>query len=90
MEHRDCETFQNGSRSSQKISKMLKCLHLHTFFSRLRVGTANKSGIEEAQYSYSLPKRPKLRSLLANQDDKGSLQKTHRRNSIFEQKSLVT
>ena len=26
---------------------------------------------------YSLPKRPKLRSMLANQDDKGSLQKTH-------------
>ena len=31
----------------------------------------------ETQYLYSLPKRPKLRSMLANQDDKGSLQKTH-------------
>ena len=38
--------------------------------------------IKEAQYLYSLPKRPKLGSLLANHIDKGSLQKTHWRSSI--------
>ena len=34
------------------------------------------SKIKEAQFLYSLPKRPKLRSILSNQDDKGSLQTT--------------
>ena len=58
----------------------------------LRFGTSYESGIKikEAQYSYSLPKRPKLRSLLANQDDKGSLQKTHWRSSTSRAESLVT
>ena len=48
------------------------------------------SGIEEAQYFYLLPERSKLRSMLAKQDDKGSLQKTHWRNSTSNRKSLVT
>ena len=46
----------------------------HTF-SRLRFGTSYESGIKikikEAQYLHSQPKIPKLRSLLANQNDKG-------------------
>ena len=46
-----------------------------------QIGTSKKSGIAETQYLYSLPERPKLRSLLANQKDKGSLQKTHWRSS---------
>ena len=36
-----------------------------------------KSGVTEAQCSYSLPERPKLRGLQANQGDKGSLQKAN-------------
>ena len=54
-----------------------------TRFSGLRFGTSYKSGneIKEAQYSYSLPEGPNLRSLQANQNHKGSLQKTHWRNS---------
>ena len=36
-----------------------------THFSGLRLGTSNESGIQEAQYLYSLPKRLELRSMLA-------------------------
>ena len=59
-----------------------------TNFSGLRFGTSCESGIKikEAQYSYSLPRRPKLRSLFANQNDKGSLQKTHWRSSASSRK----
>ena len=42
--------------------------------------------IKEAQYLCSLPKRPKPRSLLANENDKGSLQKTHWRSSTSSRK----
>ena len=45
-----------------------------------------KMNIKEAQYLHSLPKRPKLRSLLSNQDYKGSLQKTHWRSSTSSRK----
>ena len=38
------------------------------------------------QYFHSLPKRPKLRRLFANQNDKGSLQKTHWRSSTSSKK----
>ena len=40
-------------------------------------GDASKVGTEktEAQYLYSLPQRPKLRDMLENQNDEGSLQK---------------
>ena len=56
---------------------------LRAHFSGLRFGTSCESGIKitEAQYLYSLHKRPKLRSLLAIQMDKGSLQKTLWRSS---------
>ena len=49
-------------------------------FSGLRFETSYESGvkIKDAPYLYSIPERPKLRSMLANQDDKGTLQKTHR------------
>ena len=64
-----------GSQSIQRTLKVSAC----TRFSGLGFGTNYESGrkIKGAQYWYSLHKRPKLRSMLANQDDKGSLQKTH-------------
>ena len=40
-------------------------------------GRRNLHEIKEAPYSYSLPKRPKLRRLLENQNDRGSLQKAN-------------
>ena len=40
----------------------------------------------EAQYLYSLPNRLNLGSMLANQDDKGSLQNTHWRSSTSSRK----
>ena len=54
-----------------------------THFSALTFGTSCESSIKikETSYLYSLPKRLKLRSLLANPDDQGSLQKTHWRSS---------
>ena len=54
-------------RSSQIIQRTQKRHCPHTF----RFGTSYESGIKvkEAQYLYSLPKRPKLRSMLANHDD---------------------
>ena len=42
---------------------------------------------QEAQYLCSLPKRSKLRSMLANQNDKGSLQKAHWRSSTSRRKN---
>ena len=59
-----------------------------THFSGLRFGTPYESGIKikEAQCVYSLPKRPKLRDLLANQDYDCSLQKTHWRSSTSSRK----
>ena len=44
--------------------------HTRTHFSWLRFGTAHKSGIQDAQCLYSLPKRTKLRSTQENQDYK--------------------
>ena len=57
-----------------------------------RAVTSSKSGITEAQYLYSLTKRPKLRSLQANRNHKGSLQKTSWGNSISGRKigDLIT
>ena len=43
-------------------------------------GSGNK--IKKAPYFHSLPERAKLRRLLENQNDKGSLQKTHWRSSF--------
>ena len=85
----DCETFQNGARSSQK-SRRYRCACTCTHFSHDSESERPTSGIEEAQYFHSLPERSKWRSMLAKQDDKGSLQKTHWRNSTSNRKSLVT
>ena len=65
---------------------------IRTQFSELRSGTFYESvnNTKEAQYLYSLPERPKLRSLLANQYDKNSLQKTHWRSFYIVQKSFMT
>ena len=69
-----------------RIWRTQKCTRTH--FSGLRFGTSYESGIKikEALYLYSLPKRPKWRSLHANQHDKGSLQKTHWRSSTSSRK----
>ena len=69
-------------RWSRRCRSACTCTH----FPWLRFGTSYKSGTQAAQYSYSLPKRPKLRSMLANQDGKGSLQKTHWRSSTSSKK----
>ena len=71
------------------ISKIQKWLCLRTF---LRFGTSYQSGIEKAQYLQSFPKRLNLRSLQANQDDKGSLQEAHWRCSASGRKigDLIT
>ena len=58
--------------------------HTCTHFSRFRFGTSYSSGIREALFLYSLPEQPKLRSLQANQDYEGSLQKAKWRSSTSE------
>ena len=54
---------------------------LFKFIFRLGASYESDHKIEEAQYLYPLPGRPKLRRLLESQNNKGSLQKTHRRRS---------
>ena len=61
-------------------TEVLACTRTH--FSRLRFRTAS----QEAQHFYSLPERSELLSMLANQNDKGSLQKTHWRSSTSSRK----
>ena len=63
-----------------------------TQFSGIRLGTSCRSGnkVDEAQYLYSLSERPKLRRLLENQNNKGTVQKSHWRSSISCRKVLVT
>ena len=51
--------------------------HTRKLFSRIRSRTSEKSGIGQAQYSYSLPEGSKLRNVQEDQNYKGSLQKTH-------------
>ena len=71
-------------RLLEEFTDNLEDTELHA----LRFRTSYESGIkiQEAQYLFSLPERPKLRSLLANQNDKGSLQKTHWRSSTWNRK----
>ena len=73
--------------SSKKISKIQHCMHPHTV-SELRFRTFYESGnkIKETQHLHSLPKRPRLRRVLENQNNKGSLQKTHWRRSTSRRK----
>ena len=59
------------------------------FFSWISLRAAKKSGIGYAQYFYSLSEGPKQRYLLEDQDNKGSLQKTHWRSRTSSRK-LVT
>ena len=56
--------------------KVKNCMHPHTF-PRTQIRNVIGIKIEEAQYLYSFSQRPKLRSLLANQNDKSSLQKAN-------------
>ena len=68
---KSCKTSQSGRRSSQKISKIQKCLQSHTFLmTQIR-------NVLRKWHQFSLPERPKLRILLADQDDQGSLQESH-------------
>ena len=59
------EEFHRKSRRCRRARTRTHC-------ARLRFGTSCKSGTQEEQYFDPLPKRSKLRSMLANQDDKGS------------------
>ena len=61
---------------SQKISRTQKCQHPQPSL-MIRFGTSYKRGTKVAQYSNLLPERPKLRSLQANPDKKGLLQKAN-------------
>ena len=93
MEHRenDCETFRNGQRSSQKFSKIPKCLQPHTVLMTQIRNVLQKWHPGSTVFLYSLPKRSKLRITLPNQNDKGSLHKTHwQRSSSSSRKKLVT
>ena len=54
-------------------------MHPHSIRSRISDDRGNE--IKESPCFYSLPKRPGLRCLLENQNNKGSLQKTHWRSS---------
>ena len=75
-----CKIFLNGWRSSQIIwrTELHAPAHISQDSDSARptkvVSKSRKHGF------FSLPKRPKLRSLLANQNDKDSLQKTQRRS----------
>ena len=62
--------------------------HTRSDFSWLRSGTSNKSGITEAQYFYSLPKRPKLRGLQVNTQLQRHLAEGAVAKQYLEQKSL--
>ena len=59
-------------------------------FSELRFGTTCESGIniKEAQYLHSLPKKPKLRSMLANQNVRRLLAEDALAKQYIEQKSF--
>ena len=67
-----CETSWSGWKSSQILSRMQMCQQK---FLMTQIRNFLRKCIQEAQYPYSLLKRPKLRSMQAYQDDKGSLQK---------------
>ena len=70
-----CRIFRSGWRTSQKNLEDAELPAPAKHFSWLGFGTSHKHGTKEAQYLHSLPERPKLRSLQANQDYKCSLKK---------------
>ena len=78
--HREisCEICQSGQGSSQKIWKTMKCW--------IQIRNVLRKWCRGAQYLHSLPEGPKLRHLLENQDNWGSLQKTHWRSSTSSRK----
>ena len=82
--------LSNGWRSSLIISKIQKYMHPHTVLMIQIRNVLQKWHSGSTVFKNSLPKRPKLGSLLANQNDKGSLHKTHWRSSTSGQKSVVT
>ena len=65
-------------------AEMLACTRTH--FSWPKFGTSYECGIKEAQYFLSLLQKSKLRSMLANHDDMGPLQKTHWQSSTSSRK----
>ena len=79
------QIFRSGWRSSQ-IIQWNRIAGTRTQFSGLRFGTSCESGIKNQESTVFTPRRSKLRSLLANQNDKGSLQKTQWRSSISSRK----
>ena len=80
------QIFGSGWWSSQIIWRTQNCMHPHTV---LRIQIRNilrKWQQKQGSTVFTLSKRPKLRSLLENQNDKGSLQKTHWRSSTSSRK----
>ena len=78
-----CEIFLNGWSSSQTIWRTQKCLCPHTFL-RTQIRNVLRKWYQNqgsTVFFLSSPKVRKLRSLPENQNDKGSLQKTHCRSS---------
>ena len=71
------------------VEILQKCACTRTHLSRLSFGTSYESGIQEAQSLHTLPKRPKLKSMLADQNDKGPLAEEALAKQYLEQKSLV-
>ena len=64
------------------------CTRRH--LSLLSFGTSYESGIQEVQYLYSLPKRSKLRSMVADQNDKGPFAEDALAKQYLVRKRLVT
>ena len=69
-------------RGVHRISKMQKCQQSHTFLATQIRNVVRKWHPTSTMFILtSKTKRPKLRSLLANQDDTGPVQKTQWRSS---------
>ena len=74
-----CEDSDNrlrdllGWRSSQMIWRTQNCMHPHTVLMIEIRNVLRKWHSRSTVFKNSLPRRPKLRTLLANQNDKGSI-----------------
>ena len=69
-----CEIFLSRCWSSPIIWRTQNCMHPHTFLRTPERATKVVSKSRQHGIYTHFPKRPKMRSLPANQNDKGSLQ----------------
>ena len=81
-----CEIFQNDWGTLKKIPRIQKCLQPHAFLMNQNSERRTKVATRKHSILSSLPKAPKLRYLLANQNYKNSLQKIHWRSSTSSRK----